>query len=54
MWFLLERKTGFYAQKEEPDCPFHGFGVVAGSMVEFGGNRCALKGPYGLCERDVL
>jgi len=48
------QEPSFYTQQEKPDCPFHGFKVVAGSMVEFGGSRCALKEPGGLCQRDMM
>ncbi len=43
-----------YTPQEKSDCPFHGFKVVAGSMVEIGGNRCALKEPGNLCQKDIM
>lgn len=52
---LYRRNKELYAQLKEPDCPFHGFDAIDGSMTYFGGSRCALnEEDHGLCKREII
>lgn len=42
-----------YAQLEEHDCPFYGFGTMGNSMVEVGRGQCALDESSGLCQMEM-